>query len=1151
MTGRGYKYWSYVSVWMLLVFIQTFVSCNRIEDGFDLSDEVRLTATLSPLMSSVYTKGEIKSNHAGSLKIGVAKVVGETADFKRAESSALNATMGEPDQDLAGLRDVEFEQFQGFPNSTDKLNYVAWYPAEDVAYSNPEEGNTTVTFTIPDYASTDIMYSDVTSGTRLKPFQPMTFRHALVKYTIKVYAMESDDNPGSVADVWGDIESVMLEGLPSECKLTLPASSADLPEVSFEGDATNFVWENDGIQGIPVGFSNAANLTYFLAPPPSKENNILNIKVITERSPEGKNVKTSIARDFQSGKSYQIYLRFTTHGIVNAEVVAEEWQEESDYLHVDTNTGIFYDLSEGHTANSYVISSAYSYCFDATVRGNGYTGVAGIPGAPADIYKVGDAVTAEIVWTDLITDVSENIEDYFILVPSVVEGRVFFTVPSLTPEGNSLKREGNVVIGVRDSSGNMLWTWHIWLTDRPAEQSYKNGFNVQDRDLGATAYNAETEPSGINGLYYQWGRPTPLPLGKYVYKPNDDPEDSNPSMAVYIGIKDDVVPIIERVKSPTKYFTQRAIASDGAITKSLWGWRSETDEYAKTIYDPCPPGYRMPSVKLWRDLVIWDKNDDGNHDAELVKSGGKNIAAKFNVNVSHVDIYYPMTGYYGYSIDLQNYVDKNVGVGAYMWAATYDLGDDLDDIEDDLPYALSFKLKQDSQEDLDEMVANESVPSSLALPVRCVSRMSKAHVTNLSDYQTANSYIVSKNGYYKFKATVRGNGIGQLVSPGATTTIVLTEQLQSVDIKNQLVKVKPLWWKPAEGPNVTVPDFLLLNEGNPDSEGYVSFNLETFNEGNLILAGYNAKDEIIWSWHLWFTDEPEMMNSNAFVVMDRNLGATFAPAKNSTLAPTDDDDLKETYGFYYQWGRKDPFPLSGENIYEYTGSGYTLIPAFTDAESSFMREKEAAQKTVENSVKNPTTFNLATSPSMIASDIFNNNNFFYSCSVSETDNELQNQCFSNMVYPDNKKSFWGYSAASGYGVTTTKTMYDPCPPGYIVAHYLIWTNTERDRSENANYYSYLDKGWKSHNIGGNDGFFTTNSHNNRFEPAWYPFAGYINGKDGLWYKEGNMGIIHTSTPAGLGSRSLAYNSTVSGQIVDDNYRGLPSTFAYPVRCQKE
>ena len=1182
MTGKGYKYWSCVSVWMLLVFIQAFVSCNRIEDELDLSDEVRLTATLSPVMSSVYTKGEIKSDHAGSLGIGLAKVVGQTADFKNAESSALEATMGAPDQSLAGLRDVEFEQFQGFPNSTDKLNYVAWYPyhyevrdeqdemVNAPTFNNPETGNSTVTFPIPDDASIYILYSDVTSGTRLSGFKPMTFRHALVKYTIKVYAMESDDNPGSVADVWGDIESVVLEGLPSECTLTLPASSAALPEVSFGGATANVTRQAEAIQEIPVGFSNASELTYFLAPPPSGENKILNIKVITEKSPEGKNVKTSIAREFQKGNSYQIYLRFTTHGIVNAEVVAGEWQENDDILKVDTNTGIFYDLSEGHTANSYVISSAYSYCFDATVRGNGYTGVAGIPGAPADIYKVGDAVTAEIVWTDLITDVSEDIEDYFSLVPNVVEGRVFFTVPpSSTPEGNTLKREGNVVVGVRDSEGNMLWTWHIWLTDRPAEQSYKNGFNVQDRDLGATAYNADTEPTGINGLYYQWGRPTPLPLGRYVYKPNDDPEDSNPSVVVNIGTEDDVVPIIERVKSPTKYFTQRAIASDGAITKSLWGWRSETDEYAKTIYDPCPPGYRMPSFKLWRDLVIWD--DDGNHDAELVKNGGKNIAAKFNVNVSHVDIYYPMTGYYDYNMGLQNYVAQNVGVGAYMWAATYDLGDDLDDIEDDFPYALSFKLKPDSQTDLNEMVADESVPSYLALPVRCVSRMSKAHVTNLSDYQTANSYIVSKNGFYKFKATVRGNGIGQLVSPGATTTIVLTEQLQSVDIKNQLVKVKPLWWKPAEGTNVTAPDFLLLNDGNPDSEGYVSFNLETFNEGNLVLAGYDAKGEIIWSWHLWFTDEPEMMNSNAFVVMDRNLGATYAPQKNSTVAPTDNNNLKETYGFYYQWGRKDPFITEGQDVYEYKDGAYVQTKSFqtTTGEnpvtSSFATESVAANKTVANSVKNPMTFHLAsdwTAPyyELIYSynNYYNGKSELYTYSLSSY-NTSDYQCFSNMLYPDNRKSLWGYSAISNtYGVTTSKTMYDPCPPGYVVAYYLVWTNTERNDNSDYAYYTALDGGFKNHGLSAGDtGLFLNRGITNndprygKFDLAWYPYSGYMRGSDAKLIHDGSIGFFHTSTPAGLSSRNIAYNKYQSGQGIYGSSYGLPSTFAYPVRCQKE
>jgi hypothetical protein len=216
----------------------------------------------------------------------------------------------------------------------------------------------------------------------------------------------------------------------------------------------------------------------------------------------------------------------------------------------------------------------------------------------------------------------------------------------------------------------------------------------------------------------------------------------------------------------------------------------------------------------------------------------------------------------------------------------------------------------------------------------------------------------------------------------------------------------------------------------------------------------------------------------------------------------------------------------------------------------------ASLKTVENSVRNPMRMHLASKVPGY-NTIFNNKDFFQSAStsyisysISEEDNSLANQCFSNMVHPENVKSLWGYSAASGYGVTTTKTMYDPCPPGYIVSHYLVWTNTNRDGSDSKNYYSNLDTYWRKHEIGGENGIFTT-KHPEYFDPVWYPFSGYLNGKDANLENRGNMGIFHTSTPAGNGSRSLAYNSNYSGQIVDHSYRGLPSSYAYPVRCQKE
>ena len=1095
----------------------------------DFSSQVSLKASIGPVLSSTYTKGigEIKSTDNRTLTIGLAKVHGASADFDGA-IGCYEAVMGAPSTQNMGLRDIEFKEFQGFPDGTTTVNYVGWYPYEGSTFTNPDTGKSTVTFTVPADAYTDILYSNISSGTRLKGFNTMVFSHAFVKYSIKAYAMEANTDGSTVESVWGVPVKVELEKMPAVCELALPSSVNDAVTVNSTGEQT--LSRDVAANGLQEGISNAKDLTYFLAPAPADD--ILRIKVTTKKG-ETEVVKSqtlSIAREFQPGKHYQIYLRFTTHGTINAEVTVEDWQA-GGFVGVESNTGIYYDLSETHTANSYMVSSANRYCFNATVRGNGYTGAAGIPGAPTDIYKVGEPTTAEIIWTDLVSSTKENLDDYFSLVSKVEEGRVFFNVKSY----NGAMKEGNVVVGVRDISGNLLWTWHLWLTDRPAEQGYKNGFAVQDRDMGATAYKPTGDQGTINGLYYQWGRPTPLPLGKKVYAPLSVPGDdgtlNREVVFTYDETADNANPpsIISRVKAPTTYFKAKATSSEGDLTKNLWGWRTETDEYAKTIYDPCPPGYRMPSIKLWRDLLI--------HNTTVADN-----SIKFQIDGNETVVYYPMNGFY---TELGTLGGVN---GAYMWAATFDL------VDTNQPYGLDF-IKVDNSTISKMQLVTE--PSNHAMPVRCVSRMSKAHVTDLSDYQTANSYMVHKDGYYKFKATVRGNGIGQLVSPGSTSTIVLTEQLQSSDITNQLVKVEPLWWHTYDTAGPTLDKlnegqhFILLNEGKPDADGYVSFYVQKWFEGNLILAGRDAKGDIIWSWHLWFTDEPEMKKSNSFVVMDRNLGATHAPKYPDEPSSS---GLYETYGMYYQWGRKDPFMESAAIIYKYVYDSTKETYEYVAGTSQFSTESVATAKTVANSVANPMTFHLASDASANGG-IFNNTNFFYSYEVTPEDNSMKNQCFSNMVHPENINSLWGYSAASGYGVTTTKTMYDPCPPGYIVSHYLVWTNTERNGYENYNYYSYLDTGWKWHKIGGTSGFFTT-KHSQYFDPVWYPFGGYMNGKDASLNKRGSsgngaMGIFHTSTPAGNGSRSLAYNSYYSGQIVDYSYRGLPSSFAYPVRCQKE
>ena len=67
-------------------------------------------------------------------------------------------------------------------------------------------------------------------------------------------------------------------------------------------------------------------------------------------------------------------------------------------------------------------------------------------------------------------------------------------------------------------------------------------------------------------------------------------------------------------------------------------------------------------------------------------------------------------------------------------------------------------------------------------------------------------------------------------------------------------------------------------------------------KGNIVV-GVKKKgagnDAYLWSWHLWITEEPQLVGG----FMDRNLGA---------MSATPSDGAK-THGLYYQFGRKDPF----------------------------------------------------------------------------------------------------------------------------------------------------------------------------------------------------------------------------------------------------
>jgi hypothetical protein len=117
----------------------------------------------------------------------------------------------------------------------------------------------------------------------------------------------------------------------------------------------------------------------------------------------------------------------------------------------------------------------------------------------------------------------------------------------------------------------------------------------------------------------------------------------------------------------------------------------------------------------------------------------------------------------------------------------------------------------------------------------------------------------------------------------------------------------------------------------------------TGNHGNAGIAlRDNTTNNIYWSWHIWVTDyDPSIPentwtnpNSPTYTFMDRNLGATAATYSFAS------------YGFLYQFGRKDPFP----GVFSGT-AGYSELNKF-----SGISVRSPIAVSYINSIQNPNTY---------------------------------------------------------------------------------------------------------------------------------------------------------------------------------------------------
>ena len=251
----------------------------------------------------------------------------------------------------------------------------------------------------------------------------------------------------------------------------------------------------------------------------------------------------------------------------------------------------------------------------------------------------------------------------------------------------------------------------------------------------------------------------------------------------------------------------------------------------------------------------------------------------------------------------------------------------------------------------------------------------------------ANSYVLtSPKSAYVFDVTK--NGAGQPISGVAEAVIVWQSRKSLIDhfVYDETTS--------------TVTFYVDALTEEDDEDVYVKENGEfVMCDGNAVIAAVDSSDNILWSWHLWFSKESNnplndtATYANGVTFMTRNLGAY-----SNSNGSTDDEKVLESYGLYYQWGRKDPFlrPYYHDCSHNDEELAYTGGGSLIDTETV---ESSAEHGTIEYAIAHPTTF------------IIN------ATSVEEDGNGV-----GDWLYVQNNNLWSG----------STKSLYDPCPYGWRV-----------------------------------------------------------------------------------------------------------------------
>jgi len=325
--------------------------------------------------------------------------------------------------------------------------------------------------------------------------------------------------------------------------------------------------------------------------------------------------------------------------------------------------------------------------------------------------------------------------------------------------------------------------------------------------------------------------------------------------------------------------------------------------------------------------------------------------------------------------------------------------------------------------------------------------------------------------------------------------------------------------------NSALSTYTATINGTNKSLGYIVFTIDKANiqQGNAVIAVRNSSNVVLWSWHIWVTDEyltPVPVTNYMDEVnhmMPINLGwcsdeftTTYdertcqvkitqsgASGKSTTFAITQTaKELKSiNNSTYYQWGRKDPFLPSN-------GTGNTDKDCF----GTKLSYEASTTANIGTTIQNPTVH------------YYNPSNLGPSTPV-----------YYNMWSAKNMKASVNYDEKDE---PVIKTVYDPCPPGFHMPPTNAFTGftTTGQNVTNASQFNVngsFSAGWN---------FYT--GKNKTGGTLFFPALGCRANSSSALYYVSSTGYFWTAVPSSMSSgRALNFTSTSDVFPLGSNRRG--------------